>query len=72
MPRKPRKLAPFALVREPCPASLATVAGLRGEKLPDYTALTLARGEPRINSGASGSRNSDYVQLAQILTHVRA
>jgi len=26
----PRKLAPFALVREPRPASLAIVAGLRG------------------------------------------
>jgi hypothetical protein len=43
------------------PATRAKLAGLRGEKLPDYTALTLTRGEPRVNSGKLGSRNSDYV-----------
>ena len=70
MPRKPRKSAPLAPVREPRPASLAIVAGLRAPKLPNYAALTLARGEPRMNSKNLGSHNSDYVQLAQILTCV--
>ena len=70
MPRKPRKSAPLAPVREPRPASLAIVAGLRAQKLPNHIALTLARGEPRLNSESLGSHNSDYVQLAQILACV--
>ena len=70
MPRKPRKLAPIAPVREPCPATLAKLAGLRGQKLTNAAVLTLARGEPRLNSEKLGSHNSDYVQLAKILTCV--
>ena len=64
-PGSPRKLAPLAPVREPCPAGLVTVAGLRGQKLSDCTALTIARGEPRLNTEKLGSHNSDYVQSSQ-------
>ena len=50
MPRKPRKLAPFALVREPCPVTLATVAGLRASKLTDCAKPTVTASKPRMNS----------------------
>ena len=42
---------PGCPVREPRPASLAIVAGLRAPKLPNRIALTLASGEHRLNSG---------------------
>ena len=56
---------PACPVREPGPSTLAIVAGLRAPKLSDCTALTLALGEPRLNTDASGSRFRYYVQLAQ-------
>ena len=52
---------PQGMTRHPPPAVMAIVAGLRGEKLPDHIALTIARREHRTNSGNLGSRNSDYV-----------
>ena len=56
---------PACPVREPGPSTLAIVAGLRAQKLTNAAVLTLARGEPRLNSGKLGSRNSDYVQSSQ-------
>ena len=65
MPPATRKSPPQGMARHPPPATLAIVAGLRAPKLSDCTALTLALGEPRLNTDASGSRFRYYVQLAQ-------
>ena len=70
MPPATRKSHPQGMARHPPPATWAKLAGLRAPKLPNHIALTLARGESRLNSGNLGSYNSDYVQLAQILTCV--
>ena len=50
LPRKPRRSAPLAPVREPCPAILAIVAGLRASKLTDCIESAVIAKQPRTNS----------------------
>jgi hypothetical protein len=56
MPPATRKSHPQGTVREPCPASLAIVAGLRASKLPDCIESAGIANEPRMNSTTRHNR----------------